>query len=236
MVIICCSLLTYHILTSSPLPVLHDPSIDYFQHRVFTSTYSLINKVSKSTFSLFSPTMSPSYVPPHLRKSATAPQTPIKTVRWRDHVQDVSPTNQHEPAPEQVSNKVSAFVTPSAKYNKDRQNPDLNQVYTVLFHQPATLMPRQYYPYAFPTQTTIISTHLSMGQANKAAKEYWEQWPKSQLQPGGKPTTWQYGQAGRNSGKQNVHNAQLPFEAQGWLYTEWKWYGIEVVETKISVE
>ena len=123
MVIICCTLLTYHILTSSPLPVLRVPSIDYFQHRVFTSTYSLIKKVLNSTFSLFSPTMSPSYVPPHLRKSATTPQTPIKTVRWRDHVQAVSPTNQHEPAPEQVSNKVSAFVTPSAKYNKDRQNP-----------------------------------------------------------------------------------------------------------------
>ena len=236
MVIICCSLLTYHILTSSPLQVLRDPSIDYFQHRVFTSTYSLINKVLNSTFSLFSPTMNPSYVPPHLRKSATAPQTPIKTVRWRDHVQDVSPTNQYEPAPEQVSNKVSAFVTPSAKYNKDRPNSTPKQVYTILFHQPALLMPRQYYPYPFPTRTTIISTHLSLGQANKAAKKYWEDWPKGQLQPDGKPITWQYGQAGRHLGKQNIYNTQLLFEAQGWLYSEWQWYGVEVVESKVSVE
>ena len=118
------------------------------------------------------------------------------------------------------------------------QGPSLpKQLYIILFHNPALLTPCQHNPWVSSTSTIIISAHLTMNQANKAAKQHWETWPKAHTVGGDKQVTWQGGQAGIGAGTQNIYKTeQKPYRVWGWLHSEWQCYRIEVAETKFSVD
>jgi hypothetical protein len=97
-------------------------------------------------------------------------------------------------------------------------------LYTVLFHHPSTLIPRQRNSWVSPKTTIVISTHPFPNSANNAAKIYWDKYPRSITEGKFTPPMWQGASA-----EPQVPGTVL-FRTWGWLYSDWQLYRIEVVQ------